>query len=212
MGPSSYYVERIDVTATPPTRGREVQVPCRYLQVRTVPPGARATLAFHSADSPAVKIRAAETWVFAAGNGSPHKVWINWTQLSAGDDVRKEIELVFSDDVYGLPTPERVETVSAPATGGATGQKKIAVAGTAEVLNATNRDADAVLVVASSTNAAPVTIGFDAIANTADGTGQGFVLAPGQSVTLAVDSPHRLYLNAANTTDYVSWMCLNSRR
>ena len=74
------------------------------------------------------------------------------------------------------------------------GQAKIAVTGTRVQLGS-NVLTNGVIVSAKSGNAAVVTIGGSAVTNTVDGTGNGYILAAGASVSFAVSNTNALYLN-----------------
>ena len=54
---------------------------------------------------------------------------------------------------------------------------------------------------APKANAAAIEIGASGVT-----TGSGFVLDPGDSVTLGVQNLNQLYLIGANTTDHVTWI------
>jgi hypothetical protein len=58
-----------------------------------------------------------------------------------------------------------------------------------------------VTMKAPSTNAAPVEIGPSGVT-----AGSGFVLEPGDSVTLAAPNLNQLYLIGANTSDKITWI------
>ena|ERR1700728_4681504 len=89
-----------------------------------------------------------------------------------------------------LPTSSVPALASAPLTG----QGKIATTGTAVQLSS-NVLVNGVIVTALSTNAAAIVIGPSGVANTLDGTGNGYVLLPGASVSFAVTNTNTLYIN-----------------
>lgn len=60
-----------------------------------------------------------------------------------------------------------------------------------------------VTLKAPSANAAPIEIGASGVT-----AATGFVLQPGDSVTLAVTNLNQVYLIGANTTDKVTWIGL----
>lgn len=74
------------------------------------------------------------------------------------------------------------------------GQAKIAVTGTAVQLGS-NVLSNGVIVSAKSTNAALIVVGAAAVANTVDGTGNGYLLAAGASASWAVSNTNVLYIN-----------------
>jgi hypothetical protein len=83
--------------------------------------------------------------------------------------------------------------VSAPLNG----QAKIAVTSTAVQLPS-NILSNGVILTAKSTNAAPIVVGGSGVANTVDGTGNGYILAAGASVSWAVSNTNALYINGTS--------------
>lgn len=83
------------------------------------------------------------------------------------------------------------------------GQAKIAVTGTAVQL-ASNALSNGVIVTAKSTNTNPIVVGATGVANTTDGTGAGYILEAGASVSWAVDNTNRLFINGT-AGDIVSY-------
>lgn len=75
-----------------------------------------------------------------------------------------------------------------------TGQAKIAVTGT-RVQLANNVLSNGVILSALSTNATSITVGGSGVTNTVDGTGNGYILEPGGSVSFAVTNTNALYVN-----------------
>lgn len=92
--------------------------------------------------------------------------------------------------------------VSAPLTG----QAKIATTGTAIQLDSSSQPlTNGVIISAvSGNNAAGVTIGGATVTNTVNGTGNGYILAPGASVSFAIANTNELYINGT-IGDIVSW-------
>lgn len=85
----------------------------------------------------------------------------------------------------------------------ATGQKKVAVTGTA-VQIATGALLNGVVITANVNNANPISIGGVGVNNTQDGTGNGYILQPGASVSYAVSNLSYLYINGTSG-DFVSY-------
>jgi hypothetical protein len=74
------------------------------------------------------------------------------------------------------------------------GQAKIATTGTAVQL-AANTLVNGVIISTKSTNAASITVGGSGVTNTVDGTGNGYILAAGASVSFAVTNTNVLWVN-----------------
>ncbi len=74
------------------------------------------------------------------------------------------------------------------------GQAKIAVTGTAVRLGS-NTLINGIIVTALSTNVASIVIGISTVHNVIDGTGDGYILAAGGSVSWAVSNSNALYIN-----------------
>lgn len=86
-----------------------------------------------------------------------------------------------------------------------TGQKKVAVTGTAVQLIASSTPlVNGVQVQANPNNTAAVTIGLTGVNNTTDGTGNGKVLQPGQAWAFAITNLNLLYVNGT-AGDWVDW-------
>ncbi len=84
-----------------------------------------------------------------------------------------------------------------------TGQAIIASTGTAVQLSSgilTN----GVIITAFSENSAPITIGGATVTNTANGSGNGYILEAGASVSMAVDNTNRVYINGT-AGDFISY-------
>lgn len=87
------------------------------------------------------------------------------------------------------------ETVATLTPGSVvTGQKKVAVTGTAVQLSA-GALVNGVVIKALSTNAAAIVVGGLGVTNVTDGTGVGYVLLPGEAVSFAVSDVSVLYIN-----------------
>jgi hypothetical protein len=91
-------------------------------------------------------------------------------------------------------------TVTVPLVG----QAKIAVTGTAVQLS-NQTTPNGVILTAKSTNVAVITVGASGVTNTVDGTGNGYLLEQGCSVSAAVANVNDLYINGT-AGDIVSWM------
>lgn len=86
-----------------------------------------------------------------------------------------------------------------------TGQKKVAVTGTAVQLIASSTPlVNGAQVQANPNNTAAVTIGLSGVTNTVDGTGDGKVLQPGQAWAFAITNLNLLYVNGT-AGDWVDW-------
>lgn len=84
-----------------------------------------------------------------------------------------------------------------------TGQAKIASGGTAVQLGTSNTLQNGVTVKADKSNTDPVYVGTLGVNDTGSGTGNGFALYPGDSLSLAVTNISALYINGANAGDFV---------
>lgn len=99
------------------------------------------------------------------------------------------------DDGYRLSLT--MGAVLLPTGAPLVGQKAIAVTGTAVALSASGvtLPSGSVLVYALSTNAAAVVIGQQDVNNTIDGSGNGYILEPGQSVVIMGDDLSAIFVN-----------------
>jgi hypothetical protein len=77
------------------------------------------------------------------------------------------------------------------------GQAKIAVTGTAVQL-ASNVLKNGVIITAKSTNTNPIEVGISSVNNMNDGTGNGYILEPGSSVSFAVTNTNTLSINGTS--------------
>jgi len=77
------------------------------------------------------------------------------------------------------------------------GQAKITSTGTAVQL-AVNALTNGVIVTAYSSNAAPISIGGSSVTNTVDGTGNGYILEAGGSVSFACQDMSELWINGTS--------------
>lgn len=77
------------------------------------------------------------------------------------------------------------------------GQAKIASTGVAIQLGS-NVLLNGVIITALSTNAATIEIGGSGVTNTTDGTGNGYILAAGASVSFAVTNTNVLWINGTS--------------
>lgn len=83
------------------------------------------------------------------------------------------------------------------------GQSKIAVTGTAIQLPAVNAE-QFVVLKALSTNVSNITVGVSGLTNTVNGTGNGFILEPGDMLPIVVDNLSKIYINGT-ANDIVSY-------
>lgn len=74
------------------------------------------------------------------------------------------------------------------------GQKKIATTGTAVALGS-GVLFNGIIVTAKTTNTAPVFVGASGVTTTDDGTGNGYRLEPGQSISFSVADISALFIN-----------------
>lgn len=100
----------------------------------------------------------------------------------------------------GVPIP--VVTQLAPPKAG---QKKLTVGGTAVPLASNIALVNGVVITASLTNVATIFVGDATVNTTNDGTGSGYPLAPGQSISYATTNANLVYINSVNNTDFVSY-------
>jgi hypothetical protein len=86
------------------------------------------------------------------------------------------------------------------------GQAKIAVTGTAVQLNAGTTQAltNGLIISAPAGNVAPIAVGGSNVTNTANGSGNGYLIAPGASVSFAMANTNQIWINGTSG-DYVSW-------
>lgn len=87
-----------------------------------------------------------------------------------------------------------------------TGQTKIAVTGTAVRLGTGSITSGLIVTNNSTTNA--VTLGYSTVNNTVDGTGNGYVLRAGASVSMSYENfaiSNGIYVNGTEN-DWVSWI------
>jgi hypothetical protein len=92
--------------------------------------------------------------------------------------------------------------VSSPSVG----QAVIASTGTAVQLNGGTSQTltNGIVVSAANTNVAPISIGNSGVNNTANGSGNGYLLTPGASISFAAANTNELYINGT-AGDFVSW-------
>lgn len=87
-----------------------------------------------------------------------------------------------------------------------TGQAKIAVANTAVQLNSAIGLQNGVTIKADKNNTGTVSVGGASTVNdTGGGTGNGFMLYPGDTVSIAVTALSFMYVSGANVGDFVTW-------
>lgn len=83
------------------------------------------------------------------------------------------------------------------------GQKKIT---TSAVQLGSNTLVNGVIFTAFSTNAGNIFIGGSGVTTTADGTGNGYILEPGSSISFAVANTNLFYV-IGTTNDVLSFAC-----
>lgn len=83
------------------------------------------------------------------------------------------------------------------------GQRKIATTSTAVALGS-GHCLNGVVITAWAGNTNTIVVGGSGVTNTTDGTGNGYRLAPGQSISFAVADISTLYINGAagDSVDY----------
>lgn len=86
------------------------------------------------------------------------------------------------------------------------GQAVIASTGTAVRLNSGTSQAltNGIIITAPATNVAPISVGGSGVNNTISGSGNGYLLSPGASISFAVGNTNDIYINGTSA-DYVSW-------
>jgi hypothetical protein len=99
-----------------------------------------------------------------------------------------------------------LETLLNPVSHFYTGQVKIAVTGTAVQLPTHKELLRGVTITANKNNAGKATIGFSSeVANTVDGSGDGYVLDPGESVEIEISDSNFIYINGS-ADDWISFI------
>lgn len=76
-----------------------------------------------------------------------------------------------------------------------TGQVKVATTGTAVQISTANDLQNGAVVKALAGNAASVVVGASGVNNTVDGTGNGFILPAGDSISVPVNDLSLVYIN-----------------
>lgn len=86
------------------------------------------------------------------------------------------------------------------------GQSKIATTATAVQLNNGTSQVliNGIIITAFSGNVAPISLGGSGVNNTVGGTGNGYLLPAGASISFAIANTNDLYINGTSG-DYVSW-------
>lgn len=100
-----------------------------------------------------------------------------------------------------MPTPRRVLTSEDSPKVVYHGQTTVVSAGTAVKLVATPKIVDGVIIQAMSTNTGIIYVGGFGVASS-----DGFELQPGQATSLAIDSLHKVYINASVSGDKVCFL------
>ena len=86
------------------------------------------------------------------------------------------------------------------------GQNKLTAAGTAQALVATATPIAAFITIeALSANTGKITLGGATVNDTINGTGNGFILAPGDSIAWYGADASQLYFNGTATGDIVTY-------
>lgn len=107
----------------------------------------------------------------------------------------------FISPVAGNSNYSAVRSVIANATGPVTGQAQMT--GSAVQLTA-GALLNGVIITARSSNAAPVELGLASVTNTINGTGNGYILEAGTSISFAVTDVSTIYA-IGNSGDVISW-------
>jgi hypothetical protein len=85
-----------------------------------------------------------------------------------------------------------------------TGQVKIAVTGTAVQLQSNALVNGLIIKSISSNNAANQTVGASTVTNTTDGTGNGYILFPGEAASFGVSNSNAVWVNGT-IGDIFTW-------
>lgn len=83
-----------------------------------------------------------------------------------------------------------------------TGQTKVASTGTAVQLPGNDLLNGVIVKALSSNNATCATVGPSTVTNTVDGTGNGYVLCPGEAASFAVPNTNRLWVNGTTADKF----------
>lgn len=86
------------------------------------------------------------------------------------------------------------------------GQSKVTVTATAVNLNGgtTQPLSNGIIITAAPSNATVISIGSSTVNNTTGGTGNGYLLQAGASISFAVTNTNDIWINGTSG-DYVSW-------
>lgn len=122
---------------------------------------------------------------------------INITEVG-GNAVTTTVPVSGSVQISSLVNP----LVASPLVG----QSKIASTSVAVRLNGGTSQplTNGIIISAPSGNVSPISVGTSSVNNTADGTGNGYLLAAGGSISFAVTNTNDIYINGTSG-DYVSW-------
>lgn len=110
-------------------------------------------------------------------------------------------------DIVLLGDPTTGNAVSPGGSVGTTaisGQTKIATTGTQVVVGSSTGLANGVAIKASKKNAANIMVGPTGVTATDDGTGNGFELAPGDSISFSVSTLANLFINGTSG-DFITY-------
>lgn len=101
----------------------------------------------------------------------------------------------FSDSAGEIVDIGALIEATATPTAVVAGQAIVATAGTAVALPA-NAGLKGVTIKALSTNTGKITVGPSGVTNAINGTGNGFILNPGDSISLAIDNSNKIFINS----------------
>lgn len=113
-------------------------------------------------------------------------------------------------EIIELDIPTATEISSgfntAPTNSPVVGQVKVVASGTAVRFTSVSTDlpSNTVFVTAPSENGAKVVIGASGVSYAVDGTGDGLVIAAGETAVVIVDNLSKLYLNG-DQDDWVTY-------
>ncbi|HUD06475.1 MAG TPA: hypothetical protein VMR34_01175 [Candidatus Saccharimonadales bacterium] len=124
--------------------------------------------------------------------------WLNDGSGNAINSTSSALNTYLTNTSVGITNP----LVSTPQVG----QSKIAGTGTAVQLNGGTSQVltNGIIISASSANVASISVGGSGVNNTTGGTGNGYLLPPGASISFAMVNTNDLYINGT-AGDYVSW-------
>lgn len=130
---------------------------------------------------------------------------ITLSTLQGGESNSDNLQIIYdaksTDPQYEIPIVTGL-LVSAPLVG----QTVIASTGTAVQLNGGTSQVltNGIIISAPASNAAAISVGGSGVNNTTGGTGNGYLLVPGASISFAMVNTNDLWINGTSG-DYVSW-------